>query len=66
MRDIDCIDRELRLLSIVRATLRQHGAIGTTATMDRLLDERLLFATVPALQEWQPLVTKVTTDINGS
>lgn len=42
MRDIDVIDRELRLLSVVRVTMRRDGyGVGTSAAMDRLLDERL-------------------------
>lgn len=43
MRDLDIIDCELRLLSVVRATLRaDYGAVGTSSAMDRLLDERLV------------------------
>ena len=46
MRDLDTIDRELRLLSVVRAGLREFGAIGTTTAVDRLLDERLASRTL--------------------
>lgn len=42
MRDLDTIDRELRLLSIIRTTMRsEYGAVGSTELVDRLLDEGL-------------------------
>jgi hypothetical protein len=42
IRDLDAIDRELRLLSVVRATMRaDYGVVGTSSAMDRLLDECL-------------------------
>lgn len=42
MRDVDAIDRELSLLSVVRVTMRRDGyGVGTSIAMDRLLDERL-------------------------
>ncbi|WP_285031958.1 hypothetical protein [Mycolicibacterium sp. lyk4-40-TYG-92] len=41
MRTIDDIDADLRVLATVRAGLREFGAVGSTTTMDQLLDERL-------------------------
>lgn len=41
MRTIDDIDADLRVLAIVRVGLREFGAVSSTTTMDRLLDERL-------------------------
>jgi len=41
MRTIDDIDADLRVLAIVRVGLREFGGVGSTTTMDRLLDERL-------------------------
>lgn len=44
MRDIDDIDRDLRVLSLIRNELRELGGVGTTTLADQLLDERLAAA----------------------
>jgi hypothetical protein len=44
-RDIDVIDRELSLLAVVRASLREGGALPSMRAVDELLDERLGLAT---------------------
>lgn len=42
MLDRDAIDSELRLLAVVRRSIRQGGRpIPSTELIDRLLDERL-------------------------
>lgn len=41
MRTIDEVDADLRMVAVVQVGLREFGAVGTTATMDPLLDERL-------------------------
>ena len=40
-RDIDAIDRELSLLAVVRASLREGGGKPSMLAVDELLDERL-------------------------
>jgi integrase len=41
MRDIDTIDSELRLLAVVRWSIREHGGEPSSRHVDELLDERL-------------------------
>lgn len=40
MRDLDDIDAELRLLSVVRSAIQEGGGEPSTAVIDCLLDER--------------------------
>lgn len=40
MRDLDVIDRELRLLALVRSKTRAAGGRPSIARVDELLDER--------------------------
>ncbi|QZH65044.1 hypothetical protein [Mycolicibacterium farcinogenes] len=40
MRDLDVIDRELRLLALLRAKTKESGGRPSTRLIDRLLDER--------------------------
>jgi hypothetical protein len=40
VRDSDAIDCELRLLAVVRRTIREHGVEPSIGQVDELLDER--------------------------
>ncbi|MGO9031038.1 hypothetical protein [Mycobacterium sp.] len=40
MRDLDTIDSELRLITTVRRSIRQHGGEPSSRQVDGLLDER--------------------------
>jgi hypothetical protein len=39
-RDCDSIDSELRLLAVVRRSIREHGGEPSSRQVDELLDER--------------------------
>ncbi|HME79457.1 MAG TPA: hypothetical protein VKI00_28475 [Mycobacterium sp.] len=41
MRDLETIDSELRLLTAVRWSIREHGGEPSSRQVDELLDERL-------------------------
>jgi hypothetical protein len=41
VRDLDTIDSELRLITAVRRTIREHGGELSSRQVDELLDERL-------------------------
>jgi hypothetical protein len=41
VRDLDTIDSELRLITAVRRTIREHGGEPSSRQVDELLDERL-------------------------
>jgi hypothetical protein len=41
LRDLDTIDSELRLLAVVRWSIREHGGEPSSRHVDELLDERL-------------------------
>jgi hypothetical protein len=41
MRDRETIDSELRLLTAVRRSIREHGGEPSSRQVDELLDERL-------------------------
>lgn len=40
VRDLDAIDRELRLLALLRAKTKESGGRPSTRVIDQLLDER--------------------------
>lgn len=48
VRDLDVIDRELRLLALVRAKTKESGGRPSTRVIDRLLDERQEAASLQA------------------
>jgi len=50
MRDLDTIDSELRLLAVVRWSIREHGGEPSSRQVDELLDWRRELTRRPLLR----------------